>query len=75
MTKCTSAQCQCYAVKLNCIDLCFCARCENMDGDHDHDEEIDKQSASDDDYDSGTDGGEYSSGESDSKEDMINEDD
>ena len=61
-TKCTSGQCQCYVVKLKCIDLCSCGRCENMVGDRDNDEEIDEQGASDDDYDSGTDGSEYSSG-------------
>ena len=55
-TKCTSGQCKCYAVKLKCINLCSCARCENMVGDHDDDEKIDEQGASDDDYDSGTDG-------------------
>ena len=43
--------------------------------DHDNDEEIGEQGASDDDYDSGTDGREHSSGESDSKDDMTNEDD
>ena len=58
-----------------CIDLCSCARCENMVDDHDNDEEIDEQGASDEDYDSGTDGSEYSLGEGDSKDDMINEND
>ena len=74
-TKCKSGQCPCYAVKLKCIDLCFCAGCENMVGDNDNDEKIDEQRASDDNYDSGTDGSEHSSGESDSEDDMINEDD
>ena len=46
-----------------------------MFGDHDNDEEIDEQGASDNDYDSGTDGNEYSSGESDSEVDMVNEGD
>ena len=46
-----------------------------MVGDNDNDEKIDEQRASDDDYDSGTDGSEHSSGESDSEDDMINEDD
>ena len=45
-----------------------------MVGDH-NEEEIDKQSASGDDYDSGVDGSEYSSGESNPEDDMINEDD
>ena len=58
-TKYTCGQCQCSVVKLKCIDLCFCARCENMDGDHDNDEEIGEQGASDDDYDIGTDGSEH----------------
>ena len=74
-TKCTPGQCQYYAAKLKCIDLCSCAKCENMVGDHDNDEEIGEQGASDDDYDSGTDGREHSSGESDSKDDMTYEDD
>ena len=55
------------------MDLCTCARCENMVGDNDKDEEIDEPGTSDDDYDSGTDGREYSSGKSDSKDNMINE--
>ena len=46
-----------------------------MDGDHYNDEEIDVQRALDDDYDSGTDGSEYSWGKSDSEEDVINEED
>ena len=46
-----------------------------MDCDHDNDKEIDKQDASDGNYDSGTDDNEYSSEESDLGEDMINEDD
>ena len=45
-----------------------------MVGDH-NEEEIDKQSASGDDYDSGVDGSEYSSEESNPEDDMINEDD
>ena len=45
-----------------------------MFGDH-NDEEIDEHGASDNDYDSGTDGNEYSSGESDSEVDMVNEGD
>ena len=57
-----------------CIDLCSCARCENIVGAHDNDEEIDEQGASDEDYDSETDGSEYSSGESDSEDDIDNED-
>lgn len=43
----------------------FMLLCENMDGDHDND---------DDDYDSETDGGEYSSGESDPEDHMIKQD-
>ena len=35
--KCTSGQFQFDVVKLKCIDLCSCARCENMVGDHDND--------------------------------------
>lgn len=38
-----------------------------MGGDHYNDEEIDEQGAPNDDHDSGTDGSEYWSGESDSK--------
>lgn len=57
-TKCTSTQCQCYAFKPKYIDSCSCAGCENMVGDHDKHGEIDEQGASDDDYDSGTDGSE-----------------
>ena len=53
------------------MDLCSWVRCENMEDDHDNDEEIDEQVVSDDDYDNGTDGCEYSSGESDSQEDML----
>ena len=55
------------------MDLCSWVRCENMEDDHDNDEEIDEQVVSDDDYDNGTDGCEYSSGESDSQEDMLKE--
>ena len=43
----------------------FMLLCENMDGDQDND---------DDDYDSETDGGEYSSGESDPEDHMIKKD-
>ena len=46
-----------------------------MVGDHDNEEEIDEPGASDDDCDSGTDGNEYSSGESDSEDDMTDEED
>ena len=46
-----------------------------MVGDHDNDEEIDKRGVLDDDYDSWTDGSEFLSGKSDSKDDMINKDD
>ena len=58
-TKRTSGECQCYAVRLKCIDFCSCVRCENVGGDHDNDEEIDEQGAPNDDHDSGTDGSEY----------------
>ena len=58
--KCASGQCQFCEVKLKYIELSSCARCENMDGDHYNDEEIDVQRVSDDDYDSGTDRSEYS---------------
>ena len=44
-TKCTSELCQCYAIQLKCINLCSCARCENMDGDYDNDEESEEQGA------------------------------
>ena len=47
--KCASGQCQFCEVKLKYIELSSCARCENMDGDHYNDEEIDVQRASDDD--------------------------
>ena len=60
---------------LQCIDLYSCQKCENMVGDHDNDEEIDKRGVLDDDYDSWTDGSEFSSGKGDSKDDMINKDD
>ena len=59
-TKCTSGQCQCYVVKLKHIDLCSCEKCGNMDGDHDKKEDVNEQNPSDDNYDSGTDGSEYS---------------
>ena len=72
---CKSGQCQCYAVKLKCIDLCSCGRCESMVGDNDNDKEIDKQGASDHDYDSESDGSEYTSGVSDYEENMIKEGD
>ena len=58
-----------------CIDLCSCGRCESMVGDNDNDKEIDKQGASDHDYDSETGGSEYTSGVSDYEENMIKEGD
>ena len=43
-------------------------------GAHDNDKEIDEQGASDENYDSETGSSEYSSGESDSEDDIVNED-
>ena len=54
--------------------MCSSAKSENMNDDHNNNDTIDQQDASDSNYDSGTDGNEYSSEESDPKEIMINED-
>ena len=54
--------------------MCSSAKSENMNDDHNNNDTIDQQDASDSNYGSGTDGNEYSSEESDPKEIMINED-